>query len=90
MTLIDLKEARKATRQPVLDTGLIKFGDASMGCVLRNLSELGAALDIGPQKGIPDQFTLIVLATKKIHSCSVIWRKQGRIGVAFFPDMLTV
>jgi hypothetical protein len=59
------------------------FGNISIGCVLRNVSEGGAALDIGSQVGIPDQFTLIVLPQKKIYSCNVIWRKERRIGVQF-------
>ena len=79
----DLKEARKTARRSVLDMGLIRFGELSMSCVLRNLSEGGAALDIGSQVGIPDQFALIVLPQKKIYSCNIIWRKERRIGVAF-------
>jgi hypothetical protein len=85
MMVIDLQEARKTRRRRVLDTGLIRFGDMSTGCVVRNLSEAGAALDIGSQVGIiPDRFTLIVVSNKKIYSCTVIWRKNRRIGVAFY------
>ena len=83
--VIDLKEARKTRRRRVLEIGLIRFGDMPMGwsCVVRNLSETGAALDIGSQLSIPDQFTLLVLPQKKIYSCAVIWRKERRIGVQF-------
>jgi hypothetical protein len=42
------------------------------------------ALDVGPQVGIPDQFTLIDVAAKKIYSCNVVWRKGCRIGIAFY------
>ena len=82
MTIIDL-DARKNLRKRVLDTGLIRFGDLSVCCVLRNLSETGAALDIGSESLIPNRFTLIVVRKKKIYSCSVIWRKGKRIGVSF-------
>jgi PilZ domain len=82
MTVIDFAEARKTKRRRVLDTGLIRFGDMSICCVVRNLTEAGAALDIGSQVGIPDQFTLIV-PQKKIYSCEVVWRKDRRIGVRF-------
>ena len=81
MPVISL-DARRATRRPILDTALIRFGETSACCVVRNLSERGAALDIGSQIGIPDQFTLII-PKKKIYSCNVAWRKRGRIGVAF-------
>jgi PilZ domain len=83
MTVIDFVEARKTRRRRVLDTGLIRFGDMSICCVVRNLSEAGAALDIGSHVGIPDQFTLIVVPQKKIYSCGVVWRKDRRIGVRF-------
>jgi hypothetical protein len=63
--------------------GLTRFGDMSVSCVLRDLSEVGAALDVGPQSGIPDQFTLIVVPKKKIYSCNVMWRIGRRIGVVF-------
>ena len=83
MTIIDLAEARRAKRRQVLDMGLIRFGDMSVRCLLRDLSEVGAALDVGPRSGIPDQFTLIVVPKKKIYSCNVMWRMGRRIGVVF-------
>jgi PilZ domain len=76
-------EARKTPRRKVLDTGLIRFSDFSVACVIRNLSEIGAALDASPQSFVPDQFTLIVVRKKKIYSCTVIWRKGTRVGVSF-------
>jgi hypothetical protein len=82
MTIIDL-DARRAQRRRVLDTGLIRFGDISISCAIHNASNGGLALDVGSQVGIPDQFTLFVVAKKKIYSCNVVWRKGGRIGVVF-------
>ena len=76
-------EARKTARHKVLDTGLIRFGDLSVPCVIRNLSDTGAALDAAPQSLVPNQFTLIVVRKKKIYSCTVIWRKGMRVGVSF-------
>jgi hypothetical protein len=43
MKIIDLQEARKTQRRPGLDMGLIMFGDISIGCVLRNVSEGGGS-----------------------------------------------
>src|SRR5258708_38301253 len=93
MTVIDFAEARKTKRLRVLDTGLIRFGDMSICCVVRNLSEAGAALDIGSQVGIPDLFTLIVVPQKKnlfvrrgvakgsSHRGSICQPKRKRAGV---------
>jgi len=82
MTIIHL-EARRSRRNRRLDTGLIRFGDMSISCAIRNVSKGGLSLDVGSQVGIPDQFTLIVVVEKKTYSCNVVWRKGQRIGVAF-------
>jgi hypothetical protein len=83
MSVVYLDDARKTKRQTVLDTALIRSGDVSVCCAVRNISTAGATLDVGPQTDIPDQFTLIVIPTKKIHSCTLVWRKGRRIGVVF-------
>ena len=83
MTVIDLAEARQASRRRVMDLALIRFGEMSVGCVIRNLTDEGAALDVGPQNDVPDQFTLVVMTKKKIYSCNVVWRTNHRIGVSF-------
>jgi hypothetical protein len=84
MTVIDFAEARKTKRRRVLDTGLIRFGDMSI-CRVRPRPPTDCEQhNIGSQIGIPQQFTLIVVPKKKIYSCSVVWRKERRIGVAFY------
>ena len=82
MAVIDLAEARRK-RRPVLDMALIKIGRMSFSCIVYNLTDAGAALDVGLQSGIPDQFTLIVLPKTKVYFCNVEWRTKDRIGVSF-------
>lgn len=69
-------------RNPSLDNALIRFGDLSFCCVVRDIAEDGAALKVDPQSSVPDRFTLIV-PRNKTYSCKVIWRKGGWVGVAF-------
>ena len=83
MADVKTKEVPRKPRRRLLEIGLIRFGERSVACVLRNFSEIGAALDVGVKDFIPDQFTLIVVPKKKIISCNVIWRKGARIGVSF-------
>jgi hypothetical protein len=78
MTGIDLPDARKTKRRHVLDVGLIRLGYMSICCVLRNLSEAGAALDVGSRANIPDQFTLIVVRSKKIQQRCLAQRSTHR------------
>ena len=86
MTVTPLAEARKNKRHRIIEAALIRSRDVSISCAIRNLSETGAALEVGPQTDVPDRFTLIVfLGRAKIYSCTVIWRKERRVGVSFLP-----
>jgi hypothetical protein len=83
MTAIDVAEARKTRRRRVMDMALIRFGEMSVSCVIRNMTDEGAALDVVLHRDLPNQFTLIILPKQKIYSCNVVWRKDRRIGVSF-------
>jgi hypothetical protein len=78
-----MSEARRTQRHRVLKAGSIRFGEATISCILRNMSSAGVALDVGSPVGIPEQFTLFIEAENKLYSCFVIWRKERRLGVAF-------
>jgi hypothetical protein len=77
-------DGRRSRRHRVLKSGSIHFGDVAIPCVIRNLSTAGVALEVESHVGIPDLFTLIVHAENKTHSCTVIWRTEKRLGVAFY------
>jgi len=79
-----MSEHRIAQRQRVLKGGTISFnGGAGIDCTVRNLSETGAALEVESPVGVPDQFTLVFGDGRGSKSCHVVWRKPGRIGIAF-------
>jgi len=79
-----MNETRRAPRRRVLKAGSITFGGVAIDCLVRNLSVTGAALEVTSLVGIPDQFALIVAADKIQYRCTVVWRKDRRIGVAFY------
>jgi len=64
-----------------LKAGSIQFAGGAIDCVVRNVSETGAALEVVSPLYIPDRFTLIVQTDLLTRPCHVVWRKQGRIGV---------
>jgi hypothetical protein len=49
----------------------------------RNVSKIGAALEVASPVGIPDRFTLVVPREGLQIACRVIYRKERRIGVKF-------
>jgi hypothetical protein len=82
MTFIDLEDRRRKERRRATRCGSIMFGDMVLPCLLRCQSPSGVALDVMSSTSIPDQFKLLTEA--KVRSCAVVWRKEQRIGAAFY------
>jgi hypothetical protein len=79
-----MKESRAAPRQRVLKAGAIEFsGGGAIGCAVKNLSAVGAALELVSVLDIPDRLTLSIPAEHFKRSCHIVWRDEKRIGVAF-------
>ena len=79
-----MTERRRTSRQRTLKGGTIIFGTAAdTDCVIRNLSAIGAALDVERTAGIPDEFTLLIKPEIVKRQCRVVWRSEKRIGVEF-------
>ena len=82
-TLAVLEHNRAAERHRVLKSGSISFHGGTIDCVVRNISDTGAALEIASPVGIPDTFTLLISGDHVSRNCRVAWRSDKRIGVAF-------
>ncbi len=77
-------EKRANPRVRTLKGGSIIFGAAAkVDCVVRNLSETGACLEVASPVGIPDDFTLQIKPEPTKRNCHVAWRSANRIGVSF-------
>ena len=72
-----------ATCDLALEPGMIEFHGRSVSCLVRNLSESGAALDVISPREIPDRFTLALPLEGASHRCCLIWRREMEIGVRF-------
>jgi len=74
-------------RKPRLRTfkgGSILFGmAAAIDCIIRNMSESGAALEVESPGSVPDDFTLLIKPEIIERECHVVWRSAGRLGVRF-------
>ena len=77
------EERRDKARHRVLKAGTIAFGGGAIDCTVRNFSDTGAALDVTSPVGIPEHFTLSIKADGAHLACTVVWRKEKRIGVRF-------
>jgi hypothetical protein len=78
-----MDDHRATPRQRVLKAGTIEFNGGAIDCMVRNVSDRGAALDVTTPVGIPDKFTLVLPANGFHRPCHIVWRKDRRVGVAF-------
>lgn len=75
---------RAAQRHRVLKQGRIAFDDGgAVDCMVRNLSDTGARVEVVNPVGLPPIFTLVIPADKFTRRCHAVWGQNQRIGVAF-------
>lgn len=81
-----VKEKRKNIRRAIRYTARIGLGDGSplQGCMVSDVSETGARLDVEHPEALPEAFTLVLSGRGGIHrQCRVMWRTEDQIGVRF-------
>jgi PilZ domain-containing protein len=83
--IIVMVETRAAPRFRVAKPAKIEDGGFMVGCIIRDLSLSGAAVEITDidTKFIPATFTLIVPEDGLKLSCRLVWRGAFRVGVTF-------
>jgi hypothetical protein len=85
VTTLDMRlEKRLAPRRNTLIEAKIVFegGRQRIDCVIRNLSDSGAKLEVGKVIGIPATFDLVAPGHRP-HPCRVVWRSLKELGVQF-------
>ena len=66
----------------IIATIVFDGGRTRLDCVIRNLSDGGAKLEVATVRGIPQTFDLLV-PNRRPYPCKVIWRSLKEIGVQF-------
>ena len=77
-----IAERRKVPRRRTLKSGKILLGAWEVPCTVRNLSEIGACLEVQTTVGIPAAFQL-TMQNQTPRTCKVMWRDYTRLGVHF-------
>jgi hypothetical protein len=79
-----MEERRKELRHRTFKAGSIAFNrDGGISCRVRNLSPIGACLEVTSPLGVPDDFVLVIESSHEKRPCHIIWRTGTRLGVAF-------
>ena len=78
-------DKRKVRRRPIRYSAWMALdNDKLHGCVLSDISESGARLDVEDADTLPDHFMLLLSGNGLARrNCRVIWRAPGQVGVAF-------
>jgi PilZ domain len=81
-------DRRHAPRRKMLKTARVCWHNGAWTeCVVRNLSEKGAQLEIsGP---VPETFDLVI-PNQLAGPCSVVWRQGNRVGIKFHGQIQVI
>jgi hypothetical protein len=75
-------ERRAAMRARLLKGGKIIVGKGIIPCTVRNISDIGACLQLSTTVGVPASFGF-VMAESEARACRVVWRTETRLGIHF-------
>ena len=79
-----MQERRSVTRIRVLKGAKFLLGNSSVrDCVVRNLTNTGAGIEIPNTIELPDQLELTFDGGRSFRNCRLAWRKIGKTGVEF-------
>lgn len=63
---------------------LILEGNVQRGCVLSDISDTGARIDVDTADELPDRFMLVLSGNGSPRRiCRVVWRQPTQVGVNF-------
>ena len=78
-----MTENRRSPRQRTFKGGSISLSGGIIECIIRNLSETGAMVELAGPASVPDTFVLIIKPEILKRSCEVVWQRDNRMGVHF-------
>ncbi|SDS21058.1 PilZ domain-containing protein [Bradyrhizobium canariense] len=78
-----MEEKRKYPRTEIDEPAYVSAGGSVMSCVIRNISEEGAAIDIENPAFVPARFRLVMAKGASVRECQIAWIQHKRIGITF-------
>jgi hypothetical protein len=82
-----MEEKRKHLRAEINESAYVSSGGSVMGCVVRNISLEGAAIDVENPAFVPQRFRLIMANDSSVRECRVAWIQNKRIGLTFVDTL---
>jgi PilZ domain len=81
-------ERRALIRHKTFIKGRIYFNNrlSSLDCIVRDVSDRGARLQVPESVALPDAFELYLPGKDEHYRAQAHWRKADQIGVSWTPD----
>ncbi|UJQ95330.1 PilZ domain-containing protein [Mariluticola halotolerans] len=76
------RDKRLSPRRTAAIPAVITHGRGAAKCIIRNVSETGAKIEVLSVGQIPNTFRLVASGHEQ-HQCRVVWRTLRELGVAF-------
>ncbi|CAN0113031.1 unnamed protein product, partial [Phaeothamnion confervicola] len=79
------RDKRRSRRRPMrYHAVLVLDGDAQRGCILSDISDTGARIDVDTADELPNRFVLLLSGNgSPQRHCRVVWRQPTQVGVNF-------
>jgi hypothetical protein len=83
------KDKRKSPRRPMRRSAWLMLAPGKLhGCMLSDISDAGARIEVEDTQPIPDQFMLFLSNNGTARrACQVVWRNAHQLGVKFEANM---
>lgn|ERR1700688_2105066 len=80
-----IKDKRHARRQPMRYSAWVALSATERhGCVLSDVSDSGARIEVQDSSVLPEHFLLLLSANGAARRyCQVVWRQPNKVGVKF-------
>ena len=78
-----MEEKRKHSRTEINEPAYVSSGGSVTGCVVRNISVEGAAIDVENPAFVPQRFRLVMASDSSVRECRIAWIQKNRIGLTF-------
>lgn len=82
-----MEERRKQPRTEINEPAYVSSDGSVMGCVVRNISVEGAAIDVENPAFVPQRFRLVMANDSSVRECRVAWIQNNRIGLTFVDTL---
>jgi diguanylate cyclase (GGDEF)-like protein len=62
---------------------IFNFGQSTIDCVVRRITDDGATIGLESGLGVPDRFQLSIASESAVLPCKLVWQSEKQIGVTF-------